>query len=239
MSNRNHPLLLLLVVFFILGCEAELPKEDNSWNTDNLKGKVKRLMEITYAANRTADGWGKGQQGPVFIIKSYTENGFLISERNYYSDSNQPAGGFNYIYDQNYNLLRVETVDQEEGIVGYSNVEERQGKVSILRYNEYFGTGEGAMLTNNTDMTWDGNLLMQAATFEPNGEKITSNDYTYDEKGNLTSFSVNTIKPEERYIKMLLSYQAFDDQGNWTRMLREFQGLPQKEVVEREYEYYD
>ena len=88
-------------------------------------------------------------------------------------------------------------------------------------------------------MTWDGNLLMQAATFEPNGEKITSNDYTYDEKGNLTSFSVNTIKPEERYIKMLLSYQAFDDQGNWTRMLREFQGLPQKEVVEREYEYYD
>ena len=63
--------------------------------------------------------------------------------------------------------------------------------------------------------------------------------WTYDDDGNLTSFDINTTIPQERYIKMLSKYEAFDDKDNWTLMFKSFESLPTKEFIERQIEYYE
>jgi len=241
MNNRTKSCFLALATLFIVaGCaQQESAPQDTSWANDNLKGKVKRVLEVTYEAQPQGDTYRKGPQTQVYILKSYTETGYLISERRYYSDSDQAIGGFNYIYDPDYNLLRIDSVDPDGGIISQSKVIERAGKVSIKLYEEYYGTGENAMLTSKTEMTWEGNLLMKAVSYNPEGEAVSTNAYTYDKKGNLTSFDVNMTKPQERYMKMISKYEEFDDKGNWTVMFKEFQNLPMKELIERQIEYYD
>ena len=230
-----------MAAFLVLaGCNpaTEQAQADNSWTEENLKGKVSRILEVRYNAVNDRGTWRKDKQQQIYSVKTYNAQGYLTSERAFYSDTNQPAGGNNRIYDENNNLLRIEQGDQQGGVVSYSDVSSREGKVRILEYSDYYGTGDEAILTGKTKMTWDGYKIKSAVTEDPYGETISTSEYTYNEKGNLATFDVTTKKPQERYIKMKSEYANDDEKGNWTVMFVQYENLPNKEFVERQIEYF-
>lgn len=241
MNNRIYKLIasvgLLLVI--AMACQkSEQPKADNSWTNDNLNDKVSRLMEVAYRANNQNGNWIKGQINPTYTVKTYNSSGFLTSERTFYSDSNQPTGGRDYLYDADNNLLRINSVDADGNTVSYSEINERTGKVGILKYTEYYMQGDSATVTGKTTMQWNGHQVISAINFDPNDRQLSTNTYQYDQKGNLTTFTIDN-PGDQQDIAVYTQPTEFDDKGNWTKVLREYRGYPVKEVVERKYEYYE
>lgn len=241
MSHRIKSLLLVLTAFAVIAsCQnSSKSTSDNSLTQDNLSGKVKRVLEVTYNGVNDRGTWRKDKPTQTYLVKSYDENGFKLNERSYYTDSNQLSWGFDYIYDEDQNLLKVESIDVQGNITGYSEVVNREGKVRILEYREFFMNGDSAINTGKTEMTWEGFKLQNATNYESQGELVSTNAYTYNDKGDLASFDINTKKPQERYVKMNAEYANFDEKGNWTVMFKQYESLPIKEFIERQIEYYE
>jgi hypothetical protein len=232
---------LLLFILLVAACSdsaKDIPNEDNSWTGANLRGKVKTLTEVGFQASKQGEKWVKGVRNQTYTVKYYNTEGFLTQERTRYSDTNELVSGFNYVYDDEGNLTRINVIDPTGAIAGYSDIEERDGKVGIRRYTDFYGEGVSAMPTGKTLLTWENYKLKESKTYDLLDELKSTASYVYDENGDLSVFSIKNYGGQ-RDVVIRTSYLSFDEQQNWLSQLKEYEGYPITEIVERRYEYYE
>lgn len=234
----NFGYLSMLVLAVSCGSDNILNK-DNSWTRDNLRSKVKSITEVGFQAINQNGQWVKNTRNQTYSVKSYSAEGFIISERRYYSDTNELTGGFNYVYDDDGNIIRINSIDPEGNVSGFSDVQERDGKTGILRYNDFFGDATSSMATGNTEMIWKDYKLQSSIAYSITGDLMSGTTYAYDANGNVSSFSIKNYGEGQRDVVIKSTYLSFDEQNNWLSQLKEYEGYPVTEIVERRYEYYE
>ncbi len=228
----------VMVLLFSCG-SGDMPNEDNSWTGANLRGQVKSVTEVGFQATKQNGEWVKGTRNQIYNIKQYTATGFIISERRYYSDTNVLSAGFDYVYDDEGNITRINAIDPQGNITGFSDVQEREGKVGIRKYADFFGNDANSMATGHTEMTWKNHRLMETKAYQITGELINHVTYAYNSHGDISSFSIDNNAPNQNDVVIKSTYLEYDDQGNWLRQLKEYEGYPVTEILERRYEYYE
>lgn len=230
----------LLVLVLVVSCGSDnLLNEDNSWTSDNLRAKVKSVTEVGFQAINQNGQWVKNTRNQTYSIKSYSAEGFIISERRYYSDTNELTAGFNYVYDDDGNIVKINAIDPEGNVSGFSDIQERDGKVGILKYSDFFGNSANSMATGNTEMTWKDHKLQSSVAYSIVGDLISGTTYAYDANGNISSFSIKNYTEGQRDVVIKSTYLTFDEKNNWLSQLKEYEGYPVTEIVERRYEYYE
>lgn len=232
--------LLSLLMLTVSCSSGDTPNEDNSWTGDNLRGKVKSVTEASFQASQQNGEWVKGSLNQTFSVKKYTPEGFITSERRYYTDTNELNAGFDYLYDDEGNAIRINALDPVGNVSGYSNIDERNGKMGILKYTDHFGAKEpNSMATGFTEMDWKDYRLVESRAFHLTGEMITRVIYEYNDRGDISTFTVENKGPEQRDVIIQSTYPSLDEQGNWLQQVKEYKGYPLNEIIERRYEYYE
>lgn len=228
-----------LILALAVSCGSnDLPNEDNSWTGANLRGQVKSVTEVGFKAIKQNGEWVKGLRNQTYNVKNYTTDGFITSERSYYSDTNEPNSGFDYVYDDDGNVIRVNAIDPEGNISGFSDVQERDGKVGIRYYSDFFGNESNSMATGSTEMTWKNHRLIESKAYQITGELTSHVKYEYDSHGDMSKTIIDNYAQGQRDVTINSTYLEFDEQGNWLRQLKEYEGFPVTEILERRYEYY-
>lgn len=230
----------LSILVLVMSCgSGDMPNEDNSWTGANLRGKVKSVTEVGFQATNQNGEWVKGVRNQTYSVKTYSPTGFIISERRYYSDSNEFSAGFEYVYDEDGNVTRINAIDPEGNISGFSDVQERDGKVGIRAYADFFGNDANSMATGNTEMTWKNHRLIESKAYQITGDLISHVKYEYNSHGDISKFIIDNNGPDQQDVTINSTYLEFDEQGNWLRQLKEYESYPVTEILERRYEYYE
>lgn len=231
---------LLSLLVLAMSCEADSPpNEDNSWTGANLRGRVKSVTEVGFQASNQSGEWVKNIRNQIYNVKNYTASGFLSRERSYYSDTNELTTGFDYVYDAQGNVTRINMIDPAGNVAGYSDIQEREGKVGIKSYTDFFGIGSDAINTGKTELTWENYKLKSSSTYSATGELMSGTTYEYDKDGNVSVFSVKNFGNGQRDVTIKSTYLTFDEKNNWLSQLKEYEGYPVTEILERRYEYYE
>ncbi|GAB5527855.1 MAG: hypothetical protein Roseis2KO_57270 [Roseivirga sp.] len=230
--------LAILVMAMACG-SGDMPNEDNSWTGANLRGQVKSVTEVGFQATRQNGEWIKGARNQTYSIKTYSPTGFIISERRYYSDTNEFNSGFEYVYDEDGNVTRINALDPEGNVSGFSDVQKRDGKVGIRQYTDFFGNGINSMATGSTEMKWENHRLLESKAYQITGDIISHVKYEYNSHGDVSKFIIDNFGQGQKDVTINSTYLEFDEQDNWLRQLKEYEGYPVTEIVERRYEYYE
>lgn len=229
-------ILSLSLCVVLASCSSGGAKVDNSLTAANLKGSVKKVIETSYRARKRDGEFTRGRANPTYTIREYNDRGFLIKESKLYSDDNSLSSTYEYLYDYDDNLQRINIYDQEGGLISYTEVTELQGKQAIIKAKEYYGEGDDKILTGYTEMDWENYRVMAVRAFDENNNLKTTQTYYYGLQNDLGRLDIDNVEGRD-YITTY-TYPEYDRNKNWTRQIREYQDYPINEWTERVIEYY-
>lgn len=212
------------------------PKSDKQ--TSKKQMKIAKSME--YAAVEKFGKWERanneiltgifeenfGNNGKVVLMNLYDANGELQLVRKPIFENNRQTGEIKY-NSQGVEIQRVEVKEWDKNNMPTLKVAYDDKKQEVLRFEEKY-----------TDT-----LIVESRATYPQ-EVGTENHwfYSYDDKGNMTEFTIksksNNEKPTISIYKV--KYLDFDQYGNWTKRLEVDEAKATKEprIRERTIDYY-
>jgi hypothetical protein len=243
---------------------------DKPFEQTTYKGREKKQQTLQYingAVGIKIDyDWDKSGKDNTAITRRNTDNsqidriemkyqGNKLAQKITYNAQNNPNDKVAYIYDSKGNVIQEDIYLASE-YVQYKQInkyDKKNNKISEARYDKnskllyetvskYAGknlikkytTNDKGVVEYSEDFTYDdkGNMLTQLI-YEKFENSKTLNTYAYDAKGNKTEW--NVTKDGKPFMKAVFSY---DDKGNTTVIsVTDPSG---KEVDKREYTYeYD
>ena len=231
---------VILLALLFTACGTGQPKlEDNHWTANGLRGKVKQVTEVTYRAQVDNGQWVKTTPNQTYKRRTYSAEGFLLTETNFYVDTNEFASGFKYVYDDQNQVIRVENLDPVGMVVSYSDIEKREGKIGIQAYTDHYVLGDSTQVIGRTELTWKDYKIQATSTFDPDKDLISATSYEYNDEGDIVIFRVKNFHSDQPDVTMQATYQSFDTQGNWTLQYKEYPSYRIMEISERTYQYFE
>lgn len=239
MKNATRLAMLLLTVILVACGPAKPKPQDNHWTANGLRGQVKVVKEITYRAQANNGQWMKTAQNQTYNQKVYSAEGFLLTETNFYTDTNEFASGFKYVYDDQNQVTRVDVLDPAGTVVSYSDIEKREGKIGLLAYTDYYVLGDSTQNIGRTELKWQDYKIIGTSAFDEHNDLLSTTSYEYNDAGDIVIFRIKNFHTGQPDMTMQATYEAYDPQGNWTRQHKEYPGYNIFEIAERTYEYWE
>ena len=237
---KNEIGLFLLAFVLLAGCDSgQSGVNQNHWNAFGLKGQVREIKELTWRAVADSSGrWVKSAQNQTYNLKIFDAEGLMLTESTFYTDSDEFQKGFKYVYSDQNEVIRVESLDPTGQLMSYSDIEKREGRVGIQAYTDYYKEGAQDKVISRTELVWQNNQILNTSTYDPENHLISATAYGYTTDGDVATFTIKNFNGQAD-VTMQATYQTYDSQGNWTQQTKEYPGFNIVEISERIYEYWE
>lgn len=249
--------LIILISAVLLSCRsAHYSKTDNSYkNEDNLRGKVKSVLVITYSAEEVS---GKLREKEITEkeLLQYDEKGRSISSMLEVSGESPYSYNTFYTHDSKGNLTEVRTATSSgDTLISFENYEydDKNNKVletvfepgtgDTITY-EYRYNAEGKPVQRDESRQdgtsgkmlyeYAGGMVSEEKTYDENGSMVSRTVYTYEEEGKVTRSTTFRWNGTEEKSSM----KRVDDKGNVTEMVEINNESKWKSLFQYTYDQY-
>lgn len=203
---KNYALYLLLVCFFVIGCQKDIGETDVDLKSTKDKNcnKCKALyLPVTNTGHLLYDS---------IVFNYHDKHGNLSSIRTY-NRAYPPANiGLDFIYDKNNKVSRVQLYPRNEFIlVGY-----KANKID--KCEQYYVNQSGDTIpTKRWTFTWNNEVLCKLKEFDfrQNSERTE----TFEYKSNTDASELLSIKLNELYDDELTSI-VYSDKNYWAKDIK-------------------
>lgn len=231
--------IYVFVLLLILSCGQDNAtiygltsnKINHDLSTDNLNGKVKSIIEISWSASDSTGDMTKGEQTSEIRLE-YDENGDQIYLRSYDSEGNL-KNEYKYERDSLGNRVSMSAYDLDGNAL--DKMTYTHNELGKLKSSSWTNTGaeHSAIVYYYYD---DNGFKIETMWYYPSGELGGNATFQNDAKGNEIA-----IKDYDSGGRLNFEYEhtyEFDEQDNWVIRVR-IEEEKAVEVTEREIEYYE
>ncbi len=204
---------ILLLVFLM---SLSMYSQQTDWKQQDLKGKVKSVELISYAAGEkfgkvTKLGILGGEQN------EFNENGLVIQKK-LYGKGGLPIKQMTYQYDTVSNLIAQNVFDKKGALV--RKILREYNQFNKITFESIYGA-DGILLSRSIFEYKDGVIPKKILTYNKKGVQINLQEFKYDKKS--AAKSIATTNPKSKMIEKVEKYDLhknlthiyqFDVEGN-------------------------
>ena len=258
-NPRFKTVYLLLLLFFSFGWMIDKTEaQNNDWQKEELKGKVKSIKEIQY---RAWDTTGMLEKGEIWYngYRIYNEKGNLIEKNEYkandslrsktiykYDNNGKKTEWTYYTYDNSIEIMLNNKYDKKgncievnnyysNGSLKYKQIYKYDNKGNKIEYEDYYP--DSSMCSKTIYKYFDKGRREEIFDYNSDDSFENKAIYLYDEKGNYVEEQI--YNSDGSYRNKLIFKDEFDANGNWIKQVSYWgKSNEPEEISEREIIYY-
>ncbi len=215
----------LLTLLFLIACSDK--KVINDWTRDNLKGKVRTIIqtvELKNSGNTLKLIYNYDNQGSWLERQDYDNDGSLRRKRTVTFNSKTNATDIN-AYDKTGKLSEkwVLKYNNDGKLIEESGYNVKNGKIEF-KYTNQYDSNNNLKETNRYDFK---DILIERVVYKNDSDGKPIEQKNYDGKGNFID-------------KDLIKYFDYDEKGNWkNKQILSAENNSPKIIIKRQFTYYE